>query len=77
MPYPANTRSPAALPAGLKAIGLYSTPSFGSFFASPGPERVSAVGLPSFDDMTMVNGWKYEPSFIAGFSPAFWNASAT
>ena len=29
------------------------------------------------DDIVTVNGWKYEPSFMAGFSPAALKVSAT
>ena len=43
---------------------------------SPGPASISFVGWPSFAPAVMVNGWKYEPSFIAGFSPAALNSSA-
>ena len=41
-----------------------------------GPRNARAVGLLRLGGMGTMNGWKNEPSFMAGFSPAFWNAAA-
>ena len=77
MPYPANTRSPFALLVRVTPMTANSVSSFSSFLPPSGSTSVRAVGGIGSGSIFTANGWKYEPSFIAGFSPAFWKFAAT